>query len=169
MGYYIELEGTVDFFAEDEARIVAGMKALNHRHDLKTGGRHPETGDPYEDKWFAWVEARYHEDESITTVADILGLLGIRIDWSLDDRSVTLDSALGDRRLGISYENKIGAHEVWFAELARLGVYLNLEVKGEDGEHWRWSTHNGTGTGVLRTWELKVRYGTVVYGEPMTV
>jgi len=172
VGYYITLSGTVTFFAEDEARIVQGMKALNHRHDLKTGERNPKTGDPYEDKWFAWTEPRYHEDDSITTVEGILDLIGVEVTYTpdhSDDWSGGWDqSLLGDKRLHIEYANKWGAHEVWFTELARLGVFVDVEGVGEEHDRWLWTSQNGTRIpdedGIhQRSWTLYTQEGRIVY------
>lgn len=151
MGYYVTMNGEVQFQRSEEARIVEGLKALNHRHDLKTGGRSPKTGDPYEDNWFAWVPSRYHEDESLVTVAGVLALLGVESEEGAEygDGLVTLT---------VTYDNKNGAHDVFLDALASLGCSVDVEVRGEDGERWMWTTRVPGGDGSLHTMNARTVY-----------
>lgn len=131
MGYYITYNGTINFPAEDEPRLTKAQQDLNHRHDLKGGGRHPATGDPYEDKWFAWMPSRYHED--FHTVEAILERLGFEV----DDRGEL------DHELYVNYDNKMGDEQTFLAELAICGAQIEIEYKGEDDHFGLLVSENG--------------------------
>lgn len=152
MGYYVSYRGNINWNSDiEEQTLVDALKALNHQHELKTGGRHPKTGDPYEDNWFAWMPARYHEDESLNTVKSILELLGMEVEqWSINEMT----------QLSIRYDNKLGAEEIFFATLAKLGVSLELEAEGEDGAKWRYITMDN---------ELMEQEAEVSWGPPFPV
>lgn len=127
MGYYVDGYGSVEFANKDEDRLVQGLKDLNHRHELKTGGRFPKQGDPYEDSWFAWMPSRYHEDETLTTVAEILELVGFEVDVRvIDDQTV----------LSLNYNSKTGAEQVFIEQLGKLGAKVLMHWVGEEGENW---------------------------------
>lgn len=134
MGYYVTYEGEITFPSDREDEIVAALKALNHRHDLKTGGRSPRSGDPYEDYWFSWMDSRYHEDDSLQTVEDVLRLLGF-------DNFYT--EITGDQTtLTVTYDNKMGSEDVFLNEISKFGE-VDLYVTGEDGDKWRYLTKDG--------------------------
>lgn len=134
MGYYVTYEGEITFPSDREDEIVAALKALNHRHDLKTGGRSPRSGDPYEDAWFSWLPSRYHEDDSLQTVEDVLRLLGF-------DNFYT--EITGDQTtLTVTYDNKMGNEDVFLNELGKFAL-VDLYVTGEDGDRWRYLTKDG--------------------------
>ena len=128
MGYYVDYEGTISYPRADEQRLAEALWALNHRHDLKNGGRHPKTGDPYEDNWFSWMPTRWHENEP--SVAEVLEMLGFTVDETLPD----------EERVSyvVAYNNKIGDEDKFIATLAENGAEISLYCRGEDGEGWRW-------------------------------
>jgi hypothetical protein len=135
MGYYVTYDGEVSFPTHREGEIVEALKALNHRHDLKTGGRHPKTGDPYEDYWFSWLPSRYHEDERLDNVQSILELLGFDcFDYET--------AAEGWTTYSVTYDNKIGSEEIFLNELSRFGT-VDIYATGEDGDRWRYLTKDG--------------------------
>lgn len=143
MGYYVTYEGEITFPSHREDEIVAALKALNHRHDLKTGGRSPRTGDPYEDYWFSWLPSRYHEDESLQTVEDILRLLGFETNsWENKPRHSRPSSKDGWTTISVTYDNKIGSEDVFLNEISKFGE-VDVYVNGEDGDKWRYLTKNG--------------------------
>lgn len=134
MGYYVTYEGEITFPSDREDEIVAALKALNHRHDLKTGGRSPRSGDPYEDYWFSWLPSRYHEDDLLQTVEDVLRLLGF------DDFYAEI---AGDQTtLTVTYDSKMGSEDVFLNEISKFGE-VDLYVTGEDGDKWRYLTKDG--------------------------
>lgn len=130
MGYFVTYEGDLTYPRADEDRIVEALRNLNHRHELKSGGRHPRTGDPYEDLWFSWLPSRWHEDEGLT-VKSILELVG----FSVDER-MRYESPL-TLAYSISYDNKTGDEEVFLTELAKFAS-IDLYCSGEDGDKWRY-------------------------------
>jgi len=127
MGYYVDGYGNASFKPEQETELVQKLKDLNHRHELKTGGCSPKSGDPYKDKWFAWMPADYHTDESLTRVQDILELVGFEVSEHERDGSVVLD---------LAYNNKTGCEQTFLEELARAGAKVSMNWKGEEGEEW---------------------------------
>ena len=134
MGYYVTYDGEVSFPTDREGEIVAALKALNHRHDLKPAGRFPKTGDPYEDYWFSWLPSRYHEDETLQTVVDILHLLGF-------DTNET-QKVGGYTTIAVTYDNKIGSEEIFLNELSKFG-FVDIYATGEDGDKWRYLAKDG--------------------------
>ena len=134
MGYYVTYDGEVSFPTEREGEIVAALKALNHRHDLKTGGRFPKSGDPYEDYWFSWLPPRYHEDERLDNVESILIMLGF------DTNDIRQQG--GYTTIAVTYDNKIGSEEVFLNELAKFG-WVDIYATGEDGDKWRYLSSHG--------------------------
>lgn len=135
MGYYISYYGTIAIPNNvNEEVVVQKLKDLNHRHDLKTGGQNPKVGDPYEDKWFAWLPARYHEDENLKTVGDILDMLGFEISRQ--------DNVGIGQELRVHYDNKAGAEEHFLQVMAQEGLEIDLEAEGEDGAKWHYLTEN---------------------------
>lgn len=148
MGYYVNYEGRIEFKTSDESTIVAGLKALNFKHEMKGGGRYPKGGeDPFEDAWFAWMPKRYHEYDDLTTVDSILALLGFKV--------VQRDDLNGRSFLTVTYDNKTGDEDVFLNELARWAE-IELEGEGEDGSRWLYETACNT---------LFVREQVVAYGE----
>ena len=137
MGYYVTYDGEVTFPTHREGEIVEALKALNHRHDLKTGGRFPipPDSDPYDNYWFAWMPSRYHEDESLQTVADILMMVGF-------DTNRTVADANGYTTIEVTYDNKIGSEEIFLNELAKFG-WVDIYATGEDGDKWRYLSKQG--------------------------
>jgi hypothetical protein len=135
VGYYVTYEGEITFPSNREDEIVAALKALNHRHDLKTGGRSPRTGDPYEDLWFSWLPSRYHEDERLDNVESFLIMLGF-------DVNSTDADANGYTTIAVTYDNKIGSEEVFLNELAKFG-WVDIYATGEDGDRWRYLSKEG--------------------------
>lgn len=134
MGYYVTYEGEISFPSNREDVIVDALKALNHRHELKGGGRHPKTGDLYDDYWFAWMPSRYHEDESLSTLQSILEMLGFEQTYSETDNGWTT--------ITVTYDNKIGSEEIFLNEISRFGR-IDIYASGEDGDKWRYLTVNG--------------------------
>lgn len=128
MGYYVDGYGSVGFASKDEEKLVQALKDLNHRHELKTGGRFPKTGDPYEDSWFAWMPSRYHEDEDLKTVRDILELVGFECREQASGDLVSLD---------MNYNSKTGAEHVFLRALAENGADVSFHWTGEEGEQWK--------------------------------
>lgn len=135
MGYYVNGYGSLEFPADMEAELVQSLKDLNHRHELKRGGQHPKVGDPYEDTWFSWMPSRYHEDESLTTVADILELVGF--DCSENKRGE-------DIVLSLNYDSKTGCEQLFIEHLGLMGAKLNMHWEGEDHEEWEVQASNKT-------------------------
>lgn len=133
MGYYVNYYGTITIpNGVNEGMVVQKLKDLNHRHDLKTGGQSPKVGDPYEDTWFAWLPAKYHEDENLKTVEDILDMLGFAVTkW---------DSPELGQELRVQYDSKTGAEEHFLQVMAQEGLLIDLEAEGEDGAKWHYIT-----------------------------
>lgn len=128
MGYFITAEGVVEVPVRDEAAAVAALKALNHDHGMKrgSGGR---GDDPYEVKWYSWVPPRYHEDENLRTVGDVLEMLGFAVSPGVSS---------GVNVYSVAYDNKHGQEEVFLNTIAKYG-HVVITVRGEDGEMWRWA------------------------------
>lgn len=137
MGYYVTYEGEVGFPTHREDEIVAALKALNHRHELKVGGRFPipPDSDPYDNYWFSWLPPRYHEDESLQTVEDILVMLGF-------DAYNAVAGANGYTTIQVTYDNKIGSEDIFLNELSKFG-FVDIYATGEDGDKWRYLTKDG--------------------------
>ena len=127
MGYYVDGYGAVEVLKEDEDRLVQELKDLNHRHELKTGGRFPKTGDPYEDSWFAWVPNDYHKNDELTTVKSIMEMLGF---------NVREQDEVGRVSLSMDYSDKTGAEHVFLRALAEAGADVSFEWTGEEHERW---------------------------------
>jgi len=135
MGYYVNLIDS-DWFIpkEREAAALQALRDLNFRHELKSGGRSPESGDPFDDKWFAWMPPRYHEEQDLT-VAKVLQYLGFE----------SADSNEFGTSCGGYYDSKTGSEEIFMMTLAPFvqdGSYM--EWQGEDAERWRWVFRDGT-------------------------
>jgi len=129
MGYYTQQQGTVTIDSRDEKAAVEAMKALNHNHDDKQGKRSPRTGDPYADFWYSWMPERYHEDDTLTTVGDVLAMLGYDVSRTEEGTAVAYR---------LFYDNKTGQEDVFLNRLADFATIL-VDVTGEDGERWRWT------------------------------
>ena len=127
MGYYIDGYGSVEFDKADESRLVQVLKDLNHKHELKTGGRFPKSGDPYEDSWFAWMPSKYHEDESLNTVQSIMEMLGFECREIDNGDTIKLD---------MDYNSKAGSEHVFIRALAENGANVFFSWTGEEGERW---------------------------------
>jgi len=132
VGYYVDYEGSISYPRADEQRLAEALWALNHRHELKNGGRHPKQGDPYEDNWFSWLPSRWHENEP--SVREVLELLGFEVDDKFPDGDLVSYS--------VSYNNKIGDEDKFIATLAENGAAVILYCRGEDGDGWRWRSDN---------------------------
>jgi len=135
VGYYVDYEGTISYPRADEQRLAEALWALNHRHDLKNGGRHPKSGDPYEDNWFSWMPTRWHDDEP--SVREVLEMLGFVVDEPLPN----------EERISyvVAYNNKIGDEDKFIATLAEHGADITIYCRGEDGEGWRWRSDHSYG------------------------
>ena len=132
MGYFITAEGVVEVPVADEAAAVAALKALNHDHGMKRGGSfgYKQPSDPYESKWYSWMPPRYHEDENLRTVGDVLGMLGF---------GVTCNTKGGINTYTVNYDDKTGQESVFLNTISKYGR-VSITVRGEDGAMWRW--HN---------------------------
>lgn len=131
MGYYVDYQGTICIPPALEEQTLQALKDLNKRHNLKTGGRSPATGDPYEDRWFSWMPSRYHE--TVTSCDEVLELLGFELGEPDDE---------GCR--SVYYSNKVGAEEHFLHTIVECGGSVALDCNGEEwGDHWKWETING--------------------------
>lgn len=156
MGYYVRYYGMVSIPSKvDEDKVVSAIKSLNHRHELKHGGRHPKSGDPYEDKWFSWLPAKFHEDKNINSIEKVFEMLGFRVSGrnSLND----------ERWFHLEYDNKIGQENIFLIEMAKNGVDIELNAEGEDGEKWQYTT---SPSGELLISEAVVSWSDAVPAEP---
>lgn len=131
MGYYVTYEGTITISDDRKDKVFEALKSLNFRHDLKTGGRFPAQGDPFEDKWFSWMPSRYHEE--VESTDEILELLGFEV-RKIDDE--------GTRT--VYYDDKVGAEEHFLRTIVENGGQVNLDCRGEDGELWKYVVRNGS-------------------------
>jgi hypothetical protein len=155
MGYYIWATGTISFKPEDEPSIVEALKRLNYRHDLKRNGVYPKTGDVWKDTWFAWMPSEYHNDTSITTVAQIIATLGYNVEpavipeheWKYRE---------GETVLAIEADTKLGDEAFFFAVMAQEGCTIDLWVSGED-DNWQWRSSGEKGT-ALEEWSRPQEY-----------
>jgi len=139
VGYYVDYEGTISYPRADEQRLAEALWNLNHQHDLKNGGRHPKSGDPYEDNWFSWMPTRWHEDEP--SVAKVLEMLGFTV-----DETNPFDIIDGENiYYTVAYNNKIGDEDKFIATLAEHGADVTIYCRGEDGEGWRWRSDHSFG------------------------
>lgn len=133
MGYYTKQYGDIAIDPSVEPAAVDALKALNHDHDAKRGGSFPveEGADPYEVRWYSWMPPRYHEDEDITEVRDVLEMLGY---------SVLSDGIYpsGLRCYTVEYDNKTGQEDVFLNRLADF-AHVTITVRGEDDAEWKWS------------------------------
>lgn len=138
MGFHIYANGYVNFNKENESRIVDALKRLNHLHYLKTGARHPKTGNVWEDRWFAWMPNDYHLDDSIKTVSAILQML---------DYNVFFQTCNENGMVGLEFDkdNKLGDEECFFAVLAQEGCDVEVSVTSDD-DNWYWCVGSETST-----------------------
>ena len=122
MGYYASItQSTLRLPNENEREAYRLMCELNKRDDLKTGGSW--SGGVQTEKWFAWMPPDY--PGGCETAADILNELGF-------------GSYQEDDYLAIeSYDSKIGAEELFLAEICHL-LEGELHWHGEDGDTWAW-------------------------------
>lgn len=148
MGYFITAEGVVEVPVSDEAAAVAALKALNHDHEMKRGGSFGagSSPDPYESKWYSWVPSRYHEDENLRTVGDVLEMLGFDVSCHTDG---------GINNYSVYYDNKTGQESVFLNTIAKYGK-VSIKVRGEDGAMWRW--YNGEYSAPLIEQEARVEW-----------
>jgi hypothetical protein len=134
MGYYVTLEDA-DYTIPTKDLDVAleRLKALNFRHDLKNGGQYPETGDPFEDKWFSWMPPRYHE--TAQSAAEVFEMLGFTVETDEEGLHLT------------GYDGKTGDEDTFLeavADLVKPDSYL--EWQGEEGHRWRLEYDGKTST-----------------------
>lgn len=143
MGYFTTQVGTVTIAERDEAVAVEALKALNHNHEDKRGGSFGAgvSPDPYESKWYSWLPSRYHEDESLRTVGDVLEMVGYEVSSRKQDDLIVYT---------LHYDNKTGQEDVFLSRLSDFAV-VDVSVTGEDGARWRWA-NDAPGTGLL-CWE----------------
>jgi len=135
VGYYVTYEGTISYPRADEQRLAEELWNLNHQHDLKNGGVHPKSGDPYEDNWFSWMPTRWHENEP--SVREVLEMLGFTVDEPIfDEEEVSYI---------VAYDNKIGDEDKFIATLAEHGAEITIYARGEDGDGWRWRSDHSRG------------------------
>lgn len=158
MGYYTTQTGSVTILADHDETAVAALKALNHNHAAKRGGSWSldktvaAGGDPYATRWYSWMPPRFHEDDEMTTVGQVLEMLGYEVNES---------RSLGYIQYAVSYDNKTGQEDVFLARLADFAK-IDVEVTGEDGERWRWY-NDKAGT------PLKVAHAYYEWGPPTPV
>lgn len=138
MGYYVTYTGSLTLKPGMEAQALAALKALNGRHENKSGGQYPASAVRPADsqsvsdnpnEWYAWMPWNY--DELCDSVADVLEMLGF--DWYEDGE--------------IGYDSKIGDEDVF---LRALGPFVEagnvINCRGEDGELWRYVFDGSTAT-----------------------
>lgn len=150
MGYYVTYRGIIEIpDAVDEQEVLQQLKDLNHKHELKTGGRWPKSGDPYEDSWFSWLPPKYHEDERLDSIDKILDMLGFGVD----------EGGRGEfgRVLRLDYDSKIGSEVHFLKVLADAGCFVDLEAEGEDGAKWHYFSADN---------ELMEQEAQVSWGQP---
>jgi hypothetical protein len=143
MGYYINAQGTIEMPRSLEDEALYALMMLNHDHGMKrgSGGR---GGDPFENLWYSWMPARYHE--TVGSVQEVLELLGF---------SVTKTRKAGLNVYTLVYDNKTGQEEVFLNCLARF-AQVTVDAVGEDGQRWRWA--NAKAGSALEYHEAVVRY-----------
>jgi len=128
MGYYVSGEGSLTIKNENLLAAYAALMALQNAPDEnKQGGSYSakETR-----RWYSWMP----EDlNTIPTVQDVFIELGFEVE---------VDSKTGDVVIG-NYDSKMGQEEVFFAAAAPFIESGEYEWKGEDGEFWKWSFHEG--------------------------
>jgi hypothetical protein len=129
MGYYVQYDGSIHIPDDRRDDILQALKDLNHRHELKRGGRFPATGDPYEDTWFSWMPAKYHE--TVESVEDVLSLLGFE------------GMERGQSRHYVHYDNKMGDERIFLQTIVQAGGEVHLGARGEDGALWLYRGADG--------------------------
>ena len=143
MGYYVYLTN-VSFTIPDTPEVLAALRELDKRDDLKRGG---SFGDGKEDKWFSWMNIPWTHHESIEPIFQQLGFDTYRCVVGTDQHeSVQL----------LSYDSKIGQEALFLATVAPFvepGSFLNW--RGEDGEAFR---HYVGDDGKLYVQESEIRW-----------
>lgn len=128
MGYYVSGEGNLTIKNANLPAAYAALMALQNAPDkMKHGGSFSakETR-----RWFSWMP----EDlTTIPTVQDVFRELGFEVE---------VDGDTGDVVIG-NYDSKIGDEETFFAAAAPFIESGEYEWKGEDGEFWKWTFHDG--------------------------
>lgn len=128
MGYYVSGEGNLTIKNANLPAAYAALMALQNAPDeVKHGGSYSakETR-----RWFSWMP----EDlTTIPTVQDVFRELGFEVE---------VDGDTGDVVIG-NYDSKIGDEETFFAAAAPFIESGEYEWKGEDGEFWKWTFHDG--------------------------
>jgi hypothetical protein len=148
MGYWVSGRGTINWEIEDEDNILKALNDLNHQHDLKRGRRSPASGDPYEDYWFAWVDARYHEKGM--TIEQILEMVGFEL--------YELTTVDGWRRYRIEYSSKAGQEDLFLLTMVEEGADLDTEWEGEDGDGWKFVSEDNKLLAQDRVWDYEAPY-----------
>lgn len=147
MGYGVIYEGRVTFRHEDEKLIVQAFKNANELHDKKSGQTFPHNGDPYHDYYFAFMPRRFHEDEELTKVSQIMEMMGFSVveEFSSEgDPYVTLE---------LNFHQRSGDEDVLLNSMAHL-MDIDIYALGDDGARWRMFTSNG---------KLLISHGEIVY------
>jgi hypothetical protein len=94
---------------------------------------------------------RYHEDENIRTVGDVLTMLGYEVRLTPGTHNLYI----------LAYDNKTGQEDVFLNRLSDF-ARIQIDVVGEDGERWQWS-NKGKGTA------LTIAYAQTTWREPVPV
>lgn len=131
MGYYVTITD-VDFVIPDTEEVLAALRDLNKRDDLKHGGVY--TGGEMKERWFSWMPPKWEEFEN---VADIFGEkgLGFTVDYYKNEEE---DGSITKEVIVTYYDNKIGQEELFLSVVApfmRPGSFIAW--RGEDGAMWR--------------------------------
>jgi len=128
MGYYVSGEGNLTIKNANLPAAYAALMALQNAPDeVKHGGSFSATETR---RWFSWMP----EDlTTIPTVQDVFRELGFEVE---------VDGDTGDVLIG-NYDSKIGDEETFFIAAAPFIESGEYEWKGEDGEFWKWTFHEG--------------------------
>ncbi len=128
MGYCIEFEdANFTIPAENVDEAFELLKALNHKPGVqKNGGSWG--GGTQTAAWFSWMTANY--DELVSDLPELFNELRYVTETDRDG-NVSIVGFVGE---------KIGQEDLFFQEISHLaneGWYI--EMRGEDGYHWRWT------------------------------
>jgi hypothetical protein len=128
MGYYVSGEGNLTIKNKNLPAAYAALMALQNAPDEKKGGGSFSATETR--RWFSWMP----EDlTTIPTVQDVFRELGFEVE---------VDGDTGDVLIG-NYDSKIGDEETFFIAAAPFIESGEYEWKGEDGEFWKWTFHEG--------------------------
>lgn len=130
MGYHITLT-SLDVRLKpgtDKLQVLAHLKAMmltpEALRSKATGGQSPETGDVFEDKWYAWTSTK-----ALLNAETLEEYLGEFLE----------SAALDEDTLYFEYNSKMGNEDVLFEALAPFIVAgSHIDWQGEDGSLWRY-------------------------------